>query len=221
MKPFGVIFDKDGVITDNNSFHKDAWIIFCERHQINIDDLDFEKIVYGNTNETLLPILFNATFSEEKLHEMSEEKEAIYREIYDANFQIAPGLLLFLEELKSTDVPTALCSNAPFSNIDYTLDRGDIRGFFKTLTNPETAGAAKPDPTIYLKSGESLGIPPENCIVFEDSLTGLQAAIDAGMKTAAITSTYPKAELEKLKPDFIFDTFESINLSVVKKIIFS
>jgi beta-phosphoglucomutase family hydrolase len=194
---FAVIFDMDGVIVDSNPYHKEAWIKFTEKYEVELKEEEIPEKIYGKTNDAALREVFDKEFSTEENEKLGEEKEAIYRELHAEDLEPIPGLRQFLQMLKQHQIPTAVATNAPVSNIDFIMERTGLRSFFDVVINSSMVAKGKPDPEIYLKSAEKLGMPPERCIVMEDSVPGVEAGVRAGMKVVGITTTHTKEELNQ------------------------
>jgi beta-phosphoglucomutase len=209
--PFAVIFDKDGVITDNNEFHKEAWFVFNKKYGRTINVDEFKASVFGKTNEEILRVLFPARFTDAEIDALAEEKEAIFRELYAPHFKLTQGLAAFFERLKAAQVPIGLATNAPLSNMQFTLEKGNIDHYFAAKANPLLVEKPKPAPDIYIKVASMLGYPTSKCIIFEDSLTGIQAGRLSGAKVIAITTTYTRQELE-LVADRVIDNFDEVEI---------
>jgi HAD superfamily hydrolase (TIGR01509 family) len=205
---FAVIFDMDGVIINNNDWHLRSWMEYAQKLGIDLKPEEFPTRVFGKTNEQILAAAFPEA-SEAQLVAWSLEKEALYRKMYEPDFQLAEGLLDFLIRLKENKIKVAVASNAPLVNVDFALDLGKIRPYFDVVMYAGLVAKPKPAPDIYLKSAELLGKNPKECFVIEDSPTGLQAAVEAGCKPIAITSTYHEAGLRTLTNQ-VFSDFESI-----------
>jgi beta-phosphoglucomutase len=204
----GVIFDMDGVIINNNDWHLKSWLFYAGKMGISLKEEEFPEKVFGKTNEQILAIAFPDA-DETQLYAWSLEKEAIYREMYAPHFELAEGLLSFLERLKSQNIPVAVASNAPLVNVDFALDLGKIRDYFDVIMYAGLVPKPKPAPDIYLKSAELLGLQPSECFVIEDSPTGLQAANAANCRPITITSTFPEAALQPLS-EKVFHNFQEI-----------
>jgi len=205
---FGVIFDMDGVIINNNDWHLKSWLVYAKTLGMELTEKEFPEKVFGKTNEQILAVAFPDA-SPEQLEAWSLEKEALYREMYAPDFALADGLLTFLEGLKQRKIPIAVASNAPLVNVDFALDLGKIRPYFDVVMYAGLVPNPKPAPDIYIKSADLLGLATGSCFVIEDSPTGLEAANRAGCRPLAITSTFPK---EKLGPisERVFDGFDEI-----------
>lgn len=208
--PYAFLFDKDGVITDNNAWHKLAWHRFLVDFKLQIPDEEFEKKIYGRTNEEILHEIWPKPLTAKEAEELSEAKEALFRELYFPDFKLTQGLSSFFKKANNLGISMAVATNAPKSNLDFTLDTARIRHYFKATVYALQVGKPKPAPDVYLKAAELLGFTPEKCIVFEDSLTGIKAARAAGTAVVAITTTYSRAALERVA-DLVIDSFEDID----------
>ena len=216
-KKFAVIFDMDGVITDSNPYHKDAWFKFCEKYKVSLTEEDVPKYIYGKTNKQALKDIFKKDFSAEESFAMSEEKEAIYRELHQPTIQPVKGIPHFLQLLKQNQIPTAVATNAPVANLNFTMDTLQLRQYFDVLIDASQVTKGKPDPEIYLKAAELLNMPPERCIVMEDSTTGVEAGLRAGMKVVSITTTHTKEELAHTH--LVIDDFDELTFEKLEALV--
>jgi HAD superfamily hydrolase (TIGR01509 family) len=189
-----VIFDMDGVLLDNNDWHLKSWLAYAEKRNIPLKPEDAYTRVFGKTNREIILEAFPDS-EESTIQVWSQEKEALYREMYKPHFKLPEGLRDFLEVLQEKKIPLAVASNAPIENISFTLDGGNIAPFFDVLVWADLVERPKPHPDIYLKTSSMLGFEPSECLVIEDSPTGIRAALSAGCVPLAITSTYKHEEL--------------------------
>ena len=107
------------------------------------------------------------------------------------------------------NISRAIATSAPRANVDFTLQKTNTGKYFKTILDDSFVTEGKPNPQIYLKSAQALGFDPANCIVFEDSLSGVKAGKRAGCKVVGITTTHTREELNET--DFVIDNFESLD----------
>jgi len=195
LKSFnGFIFDMDGVIVDNYLYHIDAWGEFCKRHGLNFEVEDFTRKYFGKNNNDILQALFGKSLSSTEIDMLGEEKEAIYRELYQPYIKPLDGLLDFMRELRIQGGKIAIASSAPQSNINFVVEKICINEYIDVSVNGNMVRLGKPSPDIFLKAAELLRIQPEKCLVFEDSFSGIQAAINAGMQVVALATTHKKEE---------------------------
>lgn len=207
-----VIFDMDGVIVDNMKYHKKAWEMFLKKYAPDMDVEEFSKH-FGKVNKDLLKIVFQREVSDEEESRFGDEKEAFYRELYAEDIAPTDGLVEFLQELKENSVKTAVASAAPKVNVDFVFEKTGLRQYFDVSTDANDVTRGKPDPEIYLKTAEKLNCPPEECLVFEDSMPGILAGRNAGMKVIGVATSHPADELKDT--EFVIKDFTEINFKNV------
>lgn len=196
MKVNAVIFDVDGVLVDNIGLHCDAWNRFCLDHRLpSIDQLSFRENLFGKTNKDTLTWLFKKTLNDLEIEEFTKLKEGIYRQIAVDQLKPLKGLNAFLYYLQERRIPFAIASSGPRINIDFILDQIGLKNYFSDITDASQVRYGKPNPEVFLITAQKLGIKPAGCIVFEDSIMGIEAAKSAGMRVIALATTYSKSEL--------------------------
>ncbi|HMJ69841.1 MAG TPA: HAD family phosphatase [Cyclobacteriaceae bacterium] len=216
MKKFGIIFDMDGVIVDSNPYHKIALKEFCSGHGHELSDEQLLKRIYGRTNREWLTNLFG-TLPEDQLLEYTDEKETLFRKLFNDDIKPVKGLVKFLDMLDANKILRAIGTSAPRSNVDFTLSRTNLTNYFPTILNDTFVTHSKPHPEIYLKSAEALGLPNRQCIVIEDSLSGVEAGEKAGSKVVGITTTHTREELAHCA--LVIDDFEGLTLEMLEKLL--
>jgi len=207
-----VIFDMDGVIVDNMKYHKKAWEMFLKKYASDMDVEEFSKH-FGKVNKDLLKIVFQREVSDEEVSRFGDEKEALYRELYAEDVAPTGGLVDFLQELRENRVKTAVASAAPKVNVDFVFEKTGLREYFDVSIDANDVTRGKPDPEIYLKTAEKLNCPPEACLVFEDSMPGIQAGRNAGMKVIGVATSHPADKLKDT--EFVIKDFTEINFKAV------
>jgi beta-phosphoglucomutase len=208
MSSYAVIFDMDGVIIDSNPFHKISLRQFCEKYGYHLSDQELISKIYGRTNKDWIANLFGA-LSKEELSRYGEEKEALFREIYKNDISALRGLPEFLERLKEKNIPIAIGTSAPRSNVDFVLASTGLEKYFSVILDESNVEQGKPNPEIYLKVAAKLGYEPSRCIVFEDSLSGVESAQRAGAKVVGVATTHSFNELNHT--DFVIQDFANLD----------
>jgi HAD superfamily hydrolase (TIGR01509 family) len=205
---YAFLFDMDGVIVDSNPYHKIALVQFCKEHGYNLSEQELREKIYGRTNRDWIMNIFG-NIGDEKIRLYTEQKEALYRKLYDKDIKLVNGLMEFLEKAEKAGIPRAVATSAPRANVDFSLSKTNTERFFPTILDDSFVSKGKPDPEIYLKSAAAVGYKPENCIVFEDSLSGVAAGKAAGCKVVGITTTHTPEELSQT--DFIIGDFQNLD----------
>lgn len=211
-----VIFDMDGVIVDNMLHHKKAWEAFLKKRapSLKIEDVTPH---FGKTNHDIMSFIFGRQATAEEVARWSEEKEGLYREIYAQDLAPLPGLLNLLKRLKKKEIRTVIATSAPKENVDFVLDELNMRSWFDAVIDASEVKRGKPDPEIYLKAARKVGCPPEACVVFEDSLAGIEAGLNAGMKVIGVATSLPA---EKLKGTaLVVRDFREVTVASLAKLI--
>ena len=183
------LFDMDGVIVDSNPLHREAWVRFNSSHGI-VTTEEMQQRMYGKRNDEIVQDFFGASLSADQVFAHGATKEALYRGLVGPLLPgaLVPGLRQFLE--RHANVPTACATNAERANVEYVLRLGGIAEYFPVVVDGHQVQRAKPFPDIYLRAAELLGVRAANCLVFEDSYTGVAAGLAAGMKVVALRTTH-------------------------------
>jgi len=182
------IFDLDGVIVDTAKYHFIAWREIAKELGFEFTEVHNERLK-GVTRMRSLEILLEIgkiDLDDEKKELLAEKKNNNYVQfILKMNpDEILPGAKEFLKECRLFRIKTALGSAS--KNAMTILDRLQIANFFDAVIDGTKVTKAKPDPEIFLKGADTLGIAYQNCVVFEDAEAGIEAALAANMKCVGI-----------------------------------
>jgi beta-phosphoglucomutase family hydrolase len=217
---FAIIFDMDGVLVDNKHLHRKAWVKFCQGKGCNLTDEGFDQVGFGKDNKDYLTIFLGREVTDEEVIKFGEEKEQIYREMAKEEIKPVPGLRNILISIRNNPgIKTAIASSSPISNIQFTIQTLNINGFFDQVADGNSVENGKPEPDIYLKTAKKLEVKPSDCLVFEDSLFGVESALNAGMKVIALTTSHSASELQSYNLQMIIKDFREISLEYVKGIL--
>ncbi len=184
----GAIFDLDGVIVDTAKYHYLAWKELAEELGFLFKESDNERLK-GVSRMHSLEILLEVggiTATESEKERMAQSKNDRYVEMLDNldKSELLEGAEEYLKKLKSDGVLIALGSAS--KNAPHILDKLGITELFDAIVDGNSVSKAKPDPEVFLKGAELLGLEPEDCCVFEDSQAGIEAARRAGCSVIAI-----------------------------------
>lgn len=183
-----IIFDLDGVIVDTAKFHFYAWRNLAKKLSIHFDEKDNEQLKGVSRVESLKKILQwgNKSISDDQFEQLMHEKNQEYLSYVDEMKpnDVLPGVMPVLNLLKNQDVKMAIGSAS--KNAKRILANVDLDEFFDGIVDGLTVSKAKPDPEVFLKGAELLDANPENCLVFEDSIAGIEAANRGNMLSIGI-----------------------------------
>jgi beta-phosphoglucomutase len=184
-----LIFDMDGVIVDSNPLHREAWTEFNRRHGLETTGNMIERM-YGRRNDQIVRDYFGDGLTDGEVAAYGAAKEEIYRDMLGSRIEdaLVPGIRAFLDIYRGA--PMAVATNAEPENVNFVLDRAGLRSYFRVVVDGHQVSQPKPDPEIYLRAASLLEIRPSDCIVLEDSHTGVAAARAAGMRVAGLGTTY-------------------------------
>jgi beta-phosphoglucomutase len=192
--PKGIIFDMDGTLVDNIPFHKEAWVNFLEENGVTLTSGEFQAQNHGTLVEMMARFFPNLT-DLSLLNTKGQEKEAAYRKLYASHIQEINGLTALLEKLKEAGVTMLLATMGDTDNIDFTLGKLGISKYFGHITGGHEVRKGKPDPEIFQRSLFKAGLAAEDCLVVEDSIGGVKAAVQAGIPVVGITTSHSAEEL--------------------------
>lgn len=197
------IFDMDGVIIDSTHLHTTAWEQYLANLSVPSDGI-LQRML-GKRNDQIVTSIFGPNLPQPEIDHHGYAKEALYRELMDPIFELhlVPGVVDFARAASAAGVPLALGTNAEPLNVEFVLRRAGIAPLFRATVDGHQVARPKPDPEIYLEAARRLGVPPANCIIFEDSPGGMAAARAAGARLVALLTTLDEAPLADLAiPNF-------------------
>lgn len=192
---FAVIFDMDGVICHTNPYHSQAFRQFFAKRDLSPTDEEFAQHMFGKSNSYILKHFLQREIVGEEFVQLEDEKENLFREIYEPHVDPVHGFMTFLKDLKANGIKTAVATSAPRANLDLIAGKLALSDYMESFMASEDVTKHKPDPQVYLTSAERLGVKPENCVVFEDSFSGVSAALNAGMKVVGVLTSHSLTEL--------------------------
>jgi len=215
MKRKGFIFDLDGVIVDTAKYHFLAWKKLANSIGVDFTEHQNEQLKGVSRIESLQKILNwgNKTLSETDFKRLMAEKNADYLSyisVMDAS-EILPGVIDRLQFLIDNNQPIALGSAS--KNSVEILNKVNLFKKFDAIVDGNAVTKAKPDPEVFLEAAKAIRIKPSNCIVFEDSVAGIQAANSANMISIGIGDASVLNEA-----DFVFRDFTEMSLDFLEKL---
>jgi beta-phosphoglucomutase family hydrolase len=192
------IFDMDGTLIDNMGVHIRTWLEMLSGMDIHITAEEFLRRANGRTNGEIMRMLIDENMTEDQVQSLAGRKEAHYRELYRPQLKAVDGFHELAQQAKQMGIKLAVATSAPRENVDFVLDGLAIRAAFDAVVDAEGIEKSKPDPEIFLTAAQRLGVTPDECVVFEDSYAGLEAARRAGMTVIALATTHEASAFDEL-----------------------
>lgn len=188
MKTKGVLFDLDGVLIDSEGEYSKFWAENGRKY--GVPDPDFAANIKGTTLTEILTYF------------RAEDRDAVVQEIHDfekqMRYPLFPGVEDFLKELKRFGIPAAVVTSSDDVKMSYLFAaHPEFKDYFSAFVTGSQVKKSKPDPEGYLTGARAIGVAPENCFVFEDSIQGLQAGLSSGAVVIGLATTNP---VEKVSP---------------------
>jgi beta-phosphoglucomutase family hydrolase len=190
------LFDLNGTIIDDMSFHVKAWHRIVNELGANLSLEQVKAECYGK-NHDLLDRVFPGRFTVEEKDKMSFEKEKQYQLEFRPHLKLINGLDEFLKKAKEHNIKMAIGSAAIMFNIDFILDGLHIRHYFDGIVSADDVQFSKPNPETFIKCADKLGIDYSDCVVFEDAPKGVEAAANAEMKCMVLTTMHTADEFKQ------------------------
>lgn len=207
-----VIFDMDGVIIDSEPFWQRAEFEIFSSLGVALEE-EFTNLTKTMTTVEVTKFWYEKFPWQNKT--LDEVEEMVITRVMELIEQVGgeiKGIESFIKKLKSNGFKIGLATNSPYKIIPVVLEKVGIAQYFDIIFSAEFVELGKPDPAIYLMTSKKLGINPENCIVIEDSYSGMLAAKKAGMKVVAFTNGNQDVNLSLA--DYKMDCFLEHQLTI-------
>jgi len=207
------IFDLDGVIVDTAVYHFKSWKRLADELGINFTLQDNERLK-GVSRMSSLEIILEigkTTKTEAEKQELASRKNEWYTEMISkmTPAEVLPGAEMFLQEVKNAGIKTVLGSGS--KNAGTILGKTGITPFFDAIIDGNDVSKAKPDPEVFLKGAEAVHVLPADCVVFEDAIAGVEAALAGGMKAVGIGSPEILSKANLVVPGLAEMNLEKLN----------
>ncbi len=215
MDNFALIFDMDGVIADTAGLHQKAWIDFVHELGLQMSPETFRNKLFGRANREIFNIVLDRHVSDKELDELITKKENLYRQYAQGKLKPLAGLEDFLKSAQAANIPMAVASSAPQINVEFTLRETNLASYFDHITSAQEVERGKPDPEIFELTAKKLNFASPQCLVFEDSYAGLEAAQKANMKVIGIASTHSADDISGDYP--VVKDFTEVDLKMARE----
>lgn len=182
-----VLWDLDGTLVDSEEFH---WLSWRDTIRPEGVELTYEQFLasFGQRNDRIVPVWLGADVDVERMRRIGEDKEAEFRRLAEAHGLVPlAGAKEWLVALKAAGWKQSIASSAPRQNVDMMLRAAGLEGFLDAVVSADDVTRGKPDPQVFLKAAQAVGVAPARCIVVEDAAAGIEGARRAGMRSIGVT----------------------------------
>lgn len=195
-----LLFDMDGVVIDTHASVEHYWNQLADTHNVTLTVEDFERHIHGTQSYATLDRYFSM-LGQEEIDSIAEDI-LVYED--HLSYSLMPGIYDFLSSLKENGVLTALVTSGTQRKVDAVFGQFPLLEKFDDIVTADLVQQGKPDPECYALAAERLGVPSGDCIVFEDSRSGAQAALSAGAQVIGVGKTDMLLELGAMQiiPNF-------------------
>jgi beta-phosphoglucomutase len=211
-----VIFDMDGVIVDSHAAHLRTWKKFLLSLGKSVTDEDLNFVRQGRKRQDILRFF---------LGELTDRQVQAHCDVKDLLFQaemqgikMLPGVQELLADLKRSGVPMSLASCGGTARVHHLLSRLRLREYFTVVLTGDEVAAGKPNPEIFHKAARQMQVHPAESIVFEDSVSGVEAAKAAGMKCVGIADRHLAPTLLHAGADYVLPDFAGVSWIGIQKL---
>ena len=211
----GIIFDMDGTIVDSLPYHYKAWKIFFKENKVENFSEKLKDYKGGGTLDLLTAVLGN-NFSKKELKSMVDDKEIIFRDIYKDNVIPIEGFIQMLESIKSQKILVGLASNAIRKNVKMILNELKIYNDFNSIICGDEVDNGKPNPEMFNKTVKRFKLDKKDCLIFEDSIEGLQGAVNSGIDAIGVKSSSSDKILKSAGAKGTIKNYVNINFKLKK-----
>lgn len=196
----GIIFDFNGTLFFDSKMHLEAWRNFSAKLRgTPFSDSEMREHMFGRTNFDIISYAIGKAPSDELVERLAYEKESLYRDEcrkMGSNCKLAPYAVEFLNYLKINKIQKTIATMSGKDNVDFFIDWFNLKNWFDTdkIVFDDGSIKGKPAPDIYELAAKRLNLRPEECVVIEDAVSGIESARAAGIgKIVAIASMEPES----------------------------
>jgi HAD superfamily hydrolase (TIGR01509 family) len=200
-----VIFDFNGTLYNDSHLHVQAWKKFLFKYfKIDIDQDEVRRTFIGPSNKMIFGTIIDPNLTPEQIADFSVKKEAEYVAVATSdpeNMHLVPGVEEMLDYLKENNIPFALATSSVRGNVEFYMEELGMKKWFTwdRIVYEDSGLPHKPDPAYYIEAARILGVKPEECLIFEDSMAGIEAANRANAeKIIVIDNSVPEDVLKTI-----------------------
>jgi len=212
----GILFDFDGVLVRSEPLHMKTFLEMLEPYGVQVPETRWYREFAGTGSKHIFTVLVKEFDLDLDVDELVQRRKGLYESrVRAGRLEAMAGAQAFLLETRRMGLKTAIVSGSHSTNVKAALEVLGL-GPVDVIVSGDDLQKRKPDPAPFLKAAEMLELEPEGCLVFEDSVSGCEAARRAGMKLVFVR---PVVEIEPGAYDLAIDDFTGEDLKRVEKLI--
>lgn len=221
MKIKGIIFDFNGTLFEDSKLHEEAWRNYSKiLRGTSFTDEEMQKYMFGRSNEEIITYAIGRKPTSEECLKWANEKEACYREMVLANpecIHLVDGAEEFFDYICEKNIPHTIATGSEKTNVDFFVETFNLKKWFDVdkIVYDDYKIKGKPDPAIYLKALDIMGLNPEETLVFEDSYSGITAANNAKIGRIVAINENPENFKHKDKVFKVIRNFKEVDESIL------
>jgi beta-phosphoglucomutase len=216
MPSAAVIFDVDGVLVDSYQAHFASWRQLYGELGRDYTEAAFAAD-FGRTSRDILCRTLGPETSDERIRQLDQRKEALFREVLRADFPAMDGAIELINALAEDGFAIGVGSSGPPENIALSLERLGCSDKIAAIVTGADVKRGKPDPQVFQLAAERLGMPAASCAVIEDAVHGIEAANRAAMTSIALTGTTTRQQLAAA--DLVVDSLRELSPALIQTLI--
>lgn len=210
----GALFDLDGVLIDSEGIYTEFWRDVADKFPCACElsgcdtSVGFAMHIKGNTLENILANYFPNQAARAEILQLLRHHELTME------YRLFEGVYDLLEGLRSAGIPAAIVTSSNGVKMRHMVEQlPEFAAYFGTIVTGDDVTASKPDPQGYLMAARRLGCRPEHCVVFEDSLAGIEAGRLAGCRVVGLATTLPTETIRRASPDMVVDSLCGVDVT--------
>jgi len=200
----------DGVLIDSGAHHRKAWGALLRELAVEPAEREFWRLTIGRPAEEAVPLVLGRSVSDAEARRLATRKRDLYADFAARGTDIVGGVDAFIATLAQGGVPRAVGTSATSGDAFSLLREVGLGHYFDVIVTADDVRRGKPDPEVYLLAARRIGVAPEACVVFEDSLVGVQAARRAGMRAIGVATAHTPGELAAAGAEDAIASFEGL-----------
>lgn len=214
-----VVFDLDDTIVNSEPLHRLAWAQLLQEYNYKITDIpqEMQESQMGMRISDVIKERASYLNLKDDLETISKKRSKIFLRLVKEKLEVIPGLFPVLSSLRKDKYRLAIATSGSRNYVDLVMVKFNLGKSFEFIVTGDDVKKSKPDPEIYLKTAEMLGLHPNECLVIEDAGKGVLSAKSAGCKCIAIKTPFTR-EKDLLKADLLLESLDQLQSGIIKKL---